>query len=117
MAEESDREFCWLFLENACGQEYSTGNAEHRAVAARWLSAIHQAAVNAGLEAQLPSREPGRYLELLRAARCILTSHLANPELRTDDLRVLRTLTAHCDALEGRWHELEERCQGIPRTL
>jgi len=117
MVEEPDGEFCWLFLESADEQEFSTSNREHRALAARWLATIHQAAANSGLESRLPSREPDHYLDLLRSSRDTLVRHLVNPELRLDDLKVLQALAAQYDLLEAHWTELVEICATAPRTL
>ena len=117
MIEEPDGEFCWLFLENACGEEYSTASAQHRALAAQWLATVHKAATRAGLQTRLPSREPSHYRELLQTSRQALLRHLANPVLRADDLRLLQAISSHFDLLETRWGELEERCAAMPPTL
>ena len=117
MVEEAGGEFCWLFLECAGGQEFSTSNRDHRALAARWLATVHQAAADSDLESRLPGREPGHYLDRLRRTRETLVRHLCNAELRPDDRLVLRTLATRCDALEAHWTELVEMCAQAPRTL
>src|SRR5467141_3616508 len=38
---QGDGEFCWLFLEDATGREYSPRLAEDRALAACWLAFLH----------------------------------------------------------------------------
>ena len=115
--EEPDGEFCWLFLEEAVGQEYSPLDAEHRALAGRWLAAVHTAAIKCGLQRLLPVREPSHYLNLLQASINNFRQHLANPALRADDLETLRALVLHGEALVSRWSALEETCAGIPRAL
>ena len=115
--EEPNEEFCWLFLEEAIGRGYSPHCAEHRALAGRWLGTMHQATVNSGLESRLPGREPGHYHKLLRTSRDTVRQHLANPALRSSDLKILEAIASHCDVLESHWSELEQMCEGLPRTL
>src|SRR5439155_21239331 len=59
--DEPGGESCWLFLEDAGGLEYSPRDAGHRSLAARWLATIHAAAVGAGLETRLPTRDTDYY--------------------------------------------------------
>ena len=115
--EEPNEEFCWLFLEEAIGQEYSPHNAEHRALAGRWLGTMHHAAVNSGLESRLPGRQPGHYHKLLQTSRGTIRQHLDNPALPSSDLKILEAVASHCDVLESHWSELEQMCEGLPRTL
>ena len=117
MVEEPDTGFCWAFLEDARGQEYSTGNREHRELAGRWLGTIHKAAASAVFERHLPGRQPDHYLELLRASRATLVCHLRNPALGEADLLTLQALTPYCDLLEAHWSELEGACAGVSPTL
>src|SRR6266699_4299956 len=67
--EEQSERFCWLFLDEAIGREYSPHKAEHRALAGRWLGTMHQAAVNSGLKSRLPGHEPAHYRKLLQTSR------------------------------------------------
>ncbi len=115
--DEPGGEFCWLFLENAGGLEYSPRDAGHRSLAARWLASIHAAAVGAGLERRLPGRDAAYYLALLRSTRDKLREHFVNLELHVDDLSSLKNLASHFNAIEAHWHELEEKCDGLPPTL
>src|SRR6266705_1549824 len=39
--EEEYGEFCWFFIEDAAGCEYSPHTPEHRVLASQWLAAIH----------------------------------------------------------------------------
>src|SRR5262249_9509791 len=41
MIEEPDGAYGWVFLADAVGETYSPADAEHRALAARWLAALH----------------------------------------------------------------------------
>src|ERR1041384_3443324 len=115
--EESDGEYCWLFLENAAGEAYSPLSAEHRVLAANWLAALHTAALNTNLNTRLPSREPSDYLDLLTKARTTFQQHLSNPVMLDNDLRTLDSLISHCDIIESHWSELEEACDRMPRAL
>ena len=37
---EPGDEFCWLFLEDAGGQQYSVNREDHRTLAGRWLGVL-----------------------------------------------------------------------------
>jgi len=115
--EEADSEFDWLFLEEAGGTEYSPSNAEHRALAGRWLGTIHLAAVSDSLAARLPERGPDHYLRLLRLTRDQLCEHEANPRWAGAAAVLLRSLAAHCDAIEACWSRVKEYCAATPRGL
>lgn len=115
--EEPDGECCWLFVEDAGGGEYSPLVEEHRALAGRWLGAVHTAPVSPDLEARLPARGPAQYLEHLRSVREAIVRNPANPALSADDLVVLKDLVAQCDILESGWSRVERSCAGMPRTL
>ena len=114
---EPEGEFSWLFLEDAGAQKYSPANEEHRALAGRWLAAVHGARVSADLQTLLPDRGPGHYLRLLQTVRADLARHLVNPVLLANDVALLRSLTAKCEVIEANWGELE-RCFGDwPRSI
>src|SRR5439155_10315474 len=87
---EPGGEFCWLFLEDAGAHEYSPDNAEHRALAGRWLGAVHRVARVAGLQAQLPDRGLSHYLQRLRTSRAELLQRVGNPVLSAADVAVLQ---------------------------
>src|SRR5438552_15991931 len=40
---DPNREFCWLFLEDARGEPYSRPDAAHRVLAGQWLGDMHLA--------------------------------------------------------------------------
>src|SRR5437667_2495669 len=55
--DEPSEEFCWLFLQDAGGLEYSPLNPVHRALAARWLGTVQITALDTTLQAYLPARD------------------------------------------------------------
>ena len=110
-------DFGWLFVEDAGKQAYSPENREHRALAGRWLGAIHCAQLLPDFQARLPDRGPAHYLQLLRSARAALLEHVNNPVLSKDEAALLRTVVAQFDVIEARWEELEKFFEGQPRRL
>src|SRR2546422_702667 len=76
--EESD-DYSWLFLEDAGAGAYLPSCAEHRALAGRWLGALHAAASKSGLEVVLPDRSPVHYLKGLQTSREEMRRHFDNP--------------------------------------
>jgi hypothetical protein len=115
--EEPDGGGCWLLLECAGGEKYSSLTAEHRALAAQWLGRLHTSAAGIAATRRLPDRGPGHYLDHLRSARNTIVRHLTNPALCTDDLVVLKAIVSQCDDLEEQWSEVEDWCNWMPRTL
>ena len=115
--EDPDGQSWWLFLEEAGGDLYAPHDPEHRAVAGRWLAAIHSASPAADLQALLPDRGPGHYLQLLRRTRAALLERLGNPALRAEKAPLLRTVAAHYDAIEAHWDELKKFFDGLPRAV
>ena len=114
---EPGGEFCWLFLEDAGTHEYSPDNAEHRALAGRWLGAVHRAARVAGLQAQLPDRGLSHYLQRLRTSRAALLERTGNPVLSVADVALLQTVVAQFDLIEPHWADVEIFSDGLPPTL
>src|SRR5881296_2207712 len=92
---DTDGDYCWLFLEDASGQEYSLLDPAHRAVAGRWLATIHTAIAQRGLANGLPDRSAGHYLALLRACRGNALQHLNNPALPADDVVLLQAIASY----------------------
>jgi hypothetical protein len=115
--EEPDGEFCWLFLEDAGGEEFSWDVEEHRTLAAHWLGTLHTSATGLAAAAQLPDRGPNYYLERLHLARRNILQNLGNPALTSDDLRLLQKIVSQCDILEARWDEVQGFCDRMPHTL
>src|SRR5437667_4764104 len=107
LLEESDGEFCWLFLEDAAGARYSPQLPHNRGLAGRWLAETQLTALAHDLKSCLPGRGLDHYLGLLRGCRAVLLRHLGGSALSVEDATVFRNIAAHLDALESLWDELE----------
>jgi hypothetical protein len=117
MLEETNGEFCWLFLEDAGEQQSSKRNEEHRKLAAQWLALMHISASDMAALACLPDKGPNHYLERLQTGRDGILEKLANLALEAHQLAPLETTLRQLDLLESHWDEVEGFCAGIPRTL
>jgi hypothetical protein len=115
--EDGDGRFCWLFLEDAGGQEYSPQCQEQRVLAAGWLGLLHTSASCLAAAARLPDRGPCHYLGHLRSARATILGNLSNAALSADDRTVLKAMVTQCDTLESRWDQVRRACDRMPRTL
>ena len=114
---EADGEFCWLFLEDVGREVYSELDAEHRALAGRWLGLLHTSAAGVAAAARLPDGGPGRYLEHLRSGRRTILRNLTNPALTVEGRALLDKILSTYEFLESRWSQVEEACAGVPSTL
>ena len=117
VGDDAEGEHCWLYLEDAGDQKYSYVSEVHRAMAGRWLAAIHSVTAQLPAPRCVPQRPPAWYLTQLRALREGILGILANPALDHDDLRTLEAIVAQCDVIESHWRELAQLCQGMPQTL
>jgi Phosphotransferase enzyme family len=115
--EEPDDGCCWLFLESAGGEEYSSLAEKHRALAGRWLGLLHTSAARVAAAARLPDRGPGYYLAQLRQGCDTILRNLSNPALTADDVKVLETVLRQCEVVRSHWSQVEKLCEGMPRTL
>jgi Phosphotransferase enzyme family len=110
--------FSWLFLEDAGEQRFSSGDGEHRALAARWLGLLHTSiAERPAWQARLPGREVGYYRTIVSLARDAVGDSLANPAFTSADVATLEAILRSCDLLESRWSEVEGTCRALPHTL
>jgi hypothetical protein len=115
--EQPDGECCWLFVEDAVGEEYSPSREDHRVLAAHWLGLVHASAARVPAAACLPDRGPGHYREHLRSACDTILYNLANPALTAPDVAVLTTIIEQCEVVASHWGEVERVCGVMPRTL
>jgi aminoglycoside phosphotransferase (APT) family kinase protein len=109
--------FGWLFTEDVGEEAFSPASATQRTLAAQWLGRLHSAAARLDAAARLPDRGPAHYLDHLRHGRETICRSLDNPALSAEDQRVLKAVSAQCDALERAWGGIERFCAGVPRTL
>jgi hypothetical protein len=115
--EEPDDGRCWLFLESANGEEYSSLVNEHRTLAARWLGLLHASASQITTAARLPDRGPGYYLEQLRQGGETILRNLTNPAVTSETRATLETVVRQLEVVASRWGRVEELCERAPRTL
>ena len=108
---------CWLFLEDAVGEPYSPQKPHHRALAARWLSKLHLAALPDSFTARLPNRGLPHYFQLLQESRFILQDNLhRNSGLLPEDAAVLSKILAYCDLLDAHWGAIEAIQKAMPQA-
>jgi hypothetical protein len=114
---DDDPEFCWLFLEDAGDEEYSSEIDHHRVLAGRWLGAIHIGAQQFVNGASLDRRAPGDYRDLLELVVGTIAEHLSHPALSPDERKICSATVAGLDLLKRRWDRIEDLCIGMPTTL
>jgi aminoglycoside phosphotransferase (APT) family kinase protein len=114
---EPDGDSCWLFTEDAQGAPYDPTNAEHRALAAGWLAALHTASWRSGRAPGLPDRGPAHYRAHLQAARARILGSSANPVLSASERETLAGVVALLDLVDSRWDRVESCCDEMPRAL
>jgi hypothetical protein len=115
--EEPEGEYCWIFMDEAIGDNYWGLLAAHRAVAGRWLGLLHSSAIDVAVNGHLPDAGPRRYLGILHATREFIEQHLDNPILMPDDTACLEEIRAHLHDVASHWDRLEAVCEGTPKTL
>ena len=114
---ESGDGFCWLFTEYVGEDRFSPASATQRTLAAQWLGRLHSAAARLDAASRLPDRGPAHYLDHLRHGRETICRSLDNPAMSAEDRRILKAVSAQCDAVERAWGGIERLCAGVPRTL
>ena len=115
--EEPGGTFCWTFLEEASGAQYSSLLGVNREQAARWLGMLHTSAAEVAAAARLPDAGPKRYQEFARAAREAIPRQFGNPVLTADDVEYLENVLLGVAELEARWGDIDELCSSAPATL
>jgi len=116
-AAEPGDEICWLFLEDAKGEEYAPHTMAHRMAAGKWLGRMHVTAQGIEGAAALPDRGPDHYLQHMRSAWDVIHDSLVDPALGTGDRQMLRGILSRYEQLERNWPQLEGLCRGMPSTL
>ena len=116
-APDEDDAYCWLFLEDAGGDRYSSEDDQHRALAGRWLGLLHLTAAAAAGSERLPERSPRHYLEELQSTEVVIRKNLGNPALSADDVALLTARLSSYSTLRSRWGHVEALCNRLPQTL
>jgi hypothetical protein len=116
IAEPNGRD-CWLFLEDAGGEVYSSHNTAHRRLAGQWLGQMHTSMAGVAAAARLPDRGPAHYLEHVRSTCATIMRYLSNPVLTRGDVSELLAIVLLLETLEARWDHVEASCAAMPRTL
>jgi ATP-binding cassette subfamily B protein len=114
---DADRNYSWIFVEDAGAQPYSPAAPEHRRLAARWLATVQIHAPKILGLADLPERGPRHYLVRLLNARDEIERRLRRNEAQRNGAMVLRDLLFKLDLLESGWGELAAFCETLPTTL
>lgn len=117
IVQEPDTAYAWLFTEHVQGTPFSGGNAEHRALAGRWLAAAHTTGAALAREVSLPRRDSDHYLSIVRSAARTLMAAQTNPAMSPDDGRILDRMLEHCAALEHAWRQVADIAAVLPPTL
>jgi hypothetical protein len=106
----------WLFVEYAGGQPFRGGDEAHRALAARWLAAVHSGTDDTMLQG-LPDRGLTYYLDVLHDAMRALAGAADNRDLSAADAATAARSLRACDIIAERWDDLATICGSLPATL
>lgn len=107
----------WLFLEDVGPQRYSPVDAQHRALATRWLAEFHVGAESSRLRTKLPERGAAHYLGYLRSVCMSIPRMRAIPHMESTTRQLLDSIRATCERVEARWNDVEDLCARAPRTI
>jgi hypothetical protein len=114
---EPDPGGSWLFVAAAGAERYAPRLPEHRALAARWLAALHGACWPGPPVTRLPDRGTAYYRARLASAGEQIRRHLGHPRLEASDAALLAAILGQCDVLASRWDEVAELCSLTPPTV
>jgi hypothetical protein len=115
--QDRDSRFCWLFIEEAPGDDYSPEIDHHRVLAGRWLGTMHTFTSVVGAQLGLPYRGPAHYLIHLRTARRRMLANLMNQTLEDEQRAILRTVVSRLDLLDAHWSWVERWLADMPQAL
>lgn len=114
---DEDPEFCWLFVEDAGDQEYSSEVEHYRVLAGRWLGAMHIGAQQFANGGPLDTRASGDYRNLLELVLGMILKYMSESVLSPDEREIFTATLAGLDALKQGWDRIEDLCLGMPTTL
>src|SRR5579862_1012926 len=109
---------CWLFLEDAGGEDYSESRLEHVALASGWAARMHATTAVENIGVHLPTHGKDYYLETFVGTARMISEALENRggNIGTS-VPLLESLVDHCAALESRWDEIWNFCNILPKCL
>jgi hypothetical protein len=114
---EPDRGGSWLFVAAAGAERYAPRLPEHRALAARWLGALHGAPWPGPPATRLPDRGTAYYGARLASAGEQIGRHLDHPGLDASDAALLAAILGQCEVVAFRWDEVAALCSLTPPTV
>lgn len=114
---EPEREYGWLFIEDARGEPFDPADPEHLRLSASWLARLHAGSSRLAGAALLPDRGPAYYLAHLHNARNLILENREHPAIAAADRETLGRTLAVFDSVGARWPEVCASCDGTPRAL
>jgi len=114
---EPERNYGWLFVEDAGGEPWDPEDDTHRQVSTRWLAGLHAASSRTNAAACLPDRGLDWFRRHLDAAPARIRAGFANPALAPEARPVLEAMLRVLDDVESCWREVETACAAMPRAL
>ncbi|MEN8160154.1 MAG: phosphotransferase [Myxococcota bacterium] len=112
-----ERDYGWLFLEDAGSEPWDPDVETHRQAATRWLASLHAASSRSRSARALADRDIRWIREHLYAALGRVHASFTNPRLAPDARPVLDGTLEALYAVEACWSEIEEACDALPRAL
>jgi hypothetical protein len=110
-------EYGWLIMDDVGDRWYSPLDERQRRILGRWLGKLHLRATGAKAIRSLPERGADHYLARFKR----LEMGLADVQRRTDltqfERAKLQNHILQCEVLSHHWHELEDICNILPKTL
>lgn len=116
-ADDEDRGYGWLFLEDAGDSKWFKDSPEHRRLAAQWIAQVHRGAELLVGKVSMPCRGVVFYRDLARSAKQALLEILSNQGLPAQTRELLGQVAAECSAFESKWGVVERILTRIPPTL
>jgi hypothetical protein len=116
-ADDRDRGYGWLFMEDAGDRKWSKDSPEHRHLAAEWLARVHRGAERLVGKVSLPCTGVLYYQDLARSAKQALLEILSKQALPAQSCTLLEQVAAECSAFESRWGDVKRILTRLPTTL
>jgi hypothetical protein len=114
---DSTPEFAWVFLEDAGDERYRASDPASRRLAARWLSAMHQASRDLIGAVALPDRSPASYRTQARLTRQAIQDSHANAAVGAAHREVLAGVSDQLESIERQWAQIDAACRVLPFAL